>query len=60
MYYQRLSDEEILRGFRKGNEAIIREYFYGYCRVGYQLFDKRYQLSGKGINYYETELFKMV
>ena len=54
MYYQRLSDEEILRGFRKGNEAIIREYFYGYCRVGYQLFDKRYHLSGKGINYYET------
>ena len=47
MYYQRLSDEEILRGFRKGNEAIIREYFYGYCRVGYQIFDKRYQLSGK-------------
>ena len=47
MYYQRLSDEEIMRGFRKGNEAIIREYFYGYCRVGYQIFDKRYQLSGK-------------
>ena len=47
MYYQRLSDEEILRGFRKGNEAIIREYFYGYCRVGYHIFDKRYQLSGK-------------
>ena len=47
MYYQRLSDEEIMRGFRKGNEAIIREYFYGYCRVGYQIFDERYQLSGK-------------
>ena len=47
MYYQRLSDEEILRGFRMGNGAIIREYFYGYCRVGYQIFDKRYQLSWK-------------
>ena len=35
MYYQRLSDDEILRGFRKGNEAIIREYFYGYsCTDG--------------------------
>ena len=47
MFYQRLSDEEILNGFRKGNAAIIREFFYGYCRVGYNMFDHRYQLSGK-------------
>ena len=47
MYYQPISDEEILSGFRLGNEAIIRKYFYGYCRVGYQVFDKRYQLSTK-------------
>ena len=26
MYYQRLSDEEILSGFRKGDADIIREY----------------------------------
>ena len=47
MYYQRLSDEEILRGFRNGDARIIREYFYGYCQVGYRVFDKRYGLSSK-------------
>ena len=47
MYYQRLSDEEIMSGFREGDADIIREYFYGYCRVGYNIFDQRYQLRGK-------------
>ena len=47
MYYQRLSDDAILSGFRRGDARIIREYFYEYCRVGYQLFDKKYQLSEK-------------
>ena len=47
MYYQRLSDDEIIEGFREGDSDIIREYFYGYCEVGYRLFDQRYQLSGK-------------
>ena len=52
MYYQRkatgrraelgnLSDEEILSGFREGDADIIREYFYGYCQVGYNIFRKR-------------------
>ena len=47
MYYQLLSDEEILSGFREGNAGIIREYFYGYCQVGYNIFDQRYQLREK-------------
>ena len=47
MYYQRLSDEEILSGFREGDADIIREYFYGYCQAGYYIFDQRYQLSEK-------------
>ena len=47
MYYQQLSDEEILEGFREGDAAVIREYFYGYCRVGYNIFDQRYQLREK-------------
>ena len=47
MYYQRLSDEEILSGFREGDADIIREYFYGYCQVGYNIFDQRYQLREK-------------
>ena len=36
MYYQQLSDKEILEGFREGDAAVIREYFYGYCRVGWK------------------------
>ena len=47
MYYQQLSDKEILDGFREGDADIIREYFYGYCRVGYNIFDQRYQLREK-------------
>lgn len=47
MYYQRLSDDEILKGFRRGDPYIIREYFYGYCEVGYHIFAQRYQLKGK-------------
>ena len=47
MYYQRLSDEEILNGFREGDAGIIREYFYGYCQVGYNIFAQRYQLRDK-------------
>lgn len=47
MYYQLLSDEEIVSGFREGDADIIREYFYGYCRVGYNVFDRRYQLREK-------------
>ena len=47
MYYQQLSDEEILEGFREGDADIIREYFYGYCKVGYNLFAQRYQLREK-------------
>ena len=58
MYYHRkatgrraelgnLSDEEILSGFHEGDADIIREYFYGYCQVGYNIFDQRYQLREK-------------
>ena len=47
MYYQRLTDDEILSGFREGDAGIIREYFYGYCQVGYNIFDQRYQLREK-------------
>ena len=47
MYHQRLSDEDILSGFREGDADIIRKYFYGYCQVGYNIFDHRYQLREK-------------
>ena len=42
-----LSETQIIDGFRRGDSDIIRQYFYGYCRVGYCIFDKRYQLSQK-------------
>jgi hypothetical protein len=47
MYYQRLSDNEILSGFRRGDARIIREYFYGWCLTGYIVFNKRYELDSK-------------
>lgn len=47
MSYQRLSDDQIIKGFRNGDTSIIREYFYGYCKAGYILFDQRYQLNEK-------------
>lgn len=47
MYYQRLSDSEIIAGFREGDADIIREYFYGYCEAGYRVFDQRYELRSK-------------
>ena len=42
-----LSETQIIDGFRRGDSDIIRQYFYGYCRVGYCIFDKRYQLGQK-------------
>jgi len=47
MYHQKLPDKEILSGFRKGDALIIRKYFYGYCEVGYNIFNQRYRLSEK-------------
>ena len=44
---RQLSDRAIIEGFRRGDSDIISEYFYGYCHIGYHLFDKRYQLSEK-------------
>ena len=42
-----LSDDEILQGFKDANARIIREYYYGYCRVAYCIYDKRYDLQHK-------------
>ena len=42
-----LSDDEILDGFRCADERIVKLYFYGYCRVAYCIYDKRYDLRGK-------------
>ena len=42
-----LSDDEILQGFKDCDSKIVREYFYGYCRVAYCIYDKRYDLHHK-------------
>ena len=44
---QQLTDHDIIQGFRRGDAKIIRQYFYGYCRAGYNVFNQKYQLSEK-------------
>ncbi len=48
-----LSDDEILQGFKDADARIVREYYYGYCRVAYCIYDKRYDLQNKpGMDFY--------
>lgn len=48
-----LTDDEILEGFRNADEHIVKEYFYGYCRVAYYIYDRRYDLQHKpGMDFY--------
>jgi len=48
-----LSDDEILQGFKDANAKVAKEYFYGYCRVAYCIYDKRYDLYNKpGMDFY--------
>ena len=48
-----LSDDEILLGFKDADARIVREYYYGYCRVAYCIYDKRYDLQSKpGMDFY--------
>ena len=44
---KQLTDNEIVEGFRQGDERIVKEYFYGYCRIAYIIYDKRYDLQYK-------------
>lgn len=48
-----LSDDEILQGFKDANARIVKEYYYGYCRIAYCVYDKRYALRSKpGMDFY--------
>lgn len=48
-----LTDDEILEGFRNADEHIVKEYFYGYCRVAYCIYNRRYDLQYKpGMDFY--------
>lgn len=42
-----LDDNAILQGFKRGDGNIVKTYFYGYCRMAYCIYDKRYNLSFK-------------
>lgn len=53
MRYKELSDELIISGFRDYDPKITKEYFYGYCRKAYDIYDYKYQLHGKvGLDFY--------
>ena len=48
-----LTDDEILEGFKSSDGKIVKEYFYGYCRVAYCVYDQRYDLRSKpGLDFY--------
>ena len=42
-----ITDDVILKGLRMKNESITKQYFYGYCRMAYHIFDRRYGLEFK-------------
>lgn len=46
-------DDIILKGFQSFDEEITKEYFYGYCRRAYNIYDSKYQLHRKtGLDFY--------
>lgn len=46
-------DEMILNGFLLFDEDVTKEYFYGYCRRAYNIFDSKYHLHAKsGLDFY--------
>ena len=48
-----LPDDIILNGFISFNGDMTKEYFYGYCRRAYSIYDRKYQLHGKaGLDFY--------
>ena len=48
-----LPDDIILNGFISFNDDMTKEYFYGYCRRAYSIYDSKYQLHGKaGLDFY--------
>lgn len=44
---EHLDDDEIITGFKLKNPQITQKYFYGFCKIAYTTWNKRYQLSEK-------------
>ena len=42
-----MSDAEILQKLRDGDEEVTRQYFYGWCRMAFNVCDERYGLWNK-------------
>lgn len=48
-----MTDELIINGFCSFDESITKEYFYGFCRKAYDIYDYKYQLRNKtGLDFY--------
>lgn len=48
-----IDDELIINGFCSFNEDITKEYFYGFCRKAYDIYDHKYQLRNKtGLDFF--------
>lgn len=48
-----IDDELIINGFCSFDEGITKEYFYGFCRKAYDIYDRKYQLRNKtGLDFY--------
>ena len=48
-----IDDEAIISGLRNRDSKITRDYFYGYCRMAYYIYDRQYDLEAKpGMDFY--------
>lgn len=48
-----ISDKAIVEGLRGRDSRITRDYFYGYCRMAYHIYEKKYDLRHKlGMDFY--------
>lgn len=48
-----LTDDEIVEGLRRLDNVITRDYFYGFCRIAWHIYDRRYELRYKvGMDFY--------
>lgn len=48
-----ISDEEILRGLKRYDNNVTKDFFYTYCRMAYAVYDRKYDLQRKaGMDFY--------
>ena len=53
MRVTRYNDEKIVAGLCACDARVTKDHYYRYCRRAYDIFDHRYQLSGKpGLDFY--------